>query len=119
MWRQGKIMEIILIQVDYHGWIVRHFFCYDTSSISCISDFALSFEVVFQVALESNGSHDPGLLILMRLCSLLHLSSLCTHLKTTFRSFSVTVYMPQKALKSCFPSRILQNCLCSLPHYSQ
>jgi hypothetical protein len=40
-------MEIIFLQVEFHGWIVYHFFCYDTGSISCISEFVLQIDMVF------------------------------------------------------------------------
>jgi hypothetical protein len=37
--------------------------------------------------------------------------------RTAFSPFSVTVYKQQRALKSGFPSRILQSLLCFPPHY--
>jgi hypothetical protein len=47
IWGEGKIVEIIFLQVGFHGGIARYFFCNDTSSFSSISEFVLSFVVVF------------------------------------------------------------------------
>jgi hypothetical protein len=48
IWGEGKIIVIIFLQVAFNGGIIRHFFCYDTSSTSCISELVLSFDVVFK-----------------------------------------------------------------------
>jgi hypothetical protein len=46
--REGKVVEIIFLQVGFYGSIVCHFFCNDTGSISCISELVvLLFGVVF------------------------------------------------------------------------
>jgi hypothetical protein len=50
---ESKTMEIYFLQVGCHGWIIHRFSCYDTRSISSISEIVLSFDVVFEVALES------------------------------------------------------------------
>jgi hypothetical protein len=54
IWGEGKIMEIIFPLVGFDGYIFRHFIYYDTSSILCISELELSFDIVFYVTLESN-----------------------------------------------------------------
>jgi hypothetical protein len=41
-------VEILLLRVSFHVSIVRHFFYYDTGSISCISELVLSVDVVFK-----------------------------------------------------------------------
>jgi hypothetical protein len=47
IWREGKVLENIFLQVEFHGLIVGHFLCYDASSISCISGLVLSFDMFF------------------------------------------------------------------------
>jgi hypothetical protein len=42
-------VEIISLRVGFHGWIVCHFLCYDTGSISCFSELVLSFDVFFKL----------------------------------------------------------------------
>jgi hypothetical protein len=43
IWGEGTIMDIIFLQVGFHGRVVRHYYCYDTGSISYISELVLFF----------------------------------------------------------------------------
>jgi hypothetical protein len=45
IWGEGKLVEIMFLQVGFHGYIVHHFFCYDMSSVSCVSELVLSFDM--------------------------------------------------------------------------
>jgi hypothetical protein len=56
------------------------------------------------------GRRHPGSLIPMRFCSLLHFVCLYIHLRDGLQFFfSVTMYMPQRALKSGFASKNMRN----------
>jgi hypothetical protein len=48
MSREGKILEIIFLQVVFHCCIVHNALYYDTSCISFISELVLSSEVAFK-----------------------------------------------------------------------
>jgi hypothetical protein len=53
IWGEDKIADIIFLEVGFYGRIVRHFFCYDTGSISCISELLLSLSWSFKLLWSS------------------------------------------------------------------
>jgi hypothetical protein len=49
IWGEGKIVEIMFLQV---GWLNSlPFFSYDTGSVSYVSELVLSFDMFFEVIL--------------------------------------------------------------------
>jgi hypothetical protein len=101
--RGAKKLRVIIVLVcslpaaDFGAYIVDFLAVCEVSLEICLLRFYTSWK---SSSLTADSNED--------LVTATHCPACAFTFRTAFSSFSVSVYMPQKALKSGFPSRILQ-----------